>query len=822
MAEATAHLVEGWFEKHGWAPFDFQRDVWQAMLNEESGLLHAPTGVGKTYAVWFGALLHWMEHTPRSTWDDTEPPRLKVVWLTPLKALAADTHQALLTPLDELNVPWTVERLTGDTSSYAKQKIVKKPPSALITTPESLSILLSRAQSKRIFSRLTTVVVDEWHELMGGKRGVQTELCLARLRRWRPSLSAWGVSATLGNLEEALAALVGVDSDGVPRGGRVVRGLMPKETRIDALIPPTMERFPWAGHLGLKMLPQVIEAIQDERTSLIFCNTRNQVEQWYQALIKARPDWIGRVALHHGSLAKASRQWVEEGLRAGTLKCVVATSSLELGVDLPTVDRVLQVGSPKGVARLLQRAGRSGHRPGEPSRVTCVPTHAFELIEVAAVREAAARRHVEPRPVIENPLDLLSQHVVTLALGGGFSPEELYDEIRTAYAFRHLSREEWHWVIDFVTTGGQSLRAYDEYRKVVVEEGTYTVTDRRIANVHRSNIGTIVSDAQMQVKYLKGGTLGSINESFVSRMKRGDRFIFAGKPLEFVRIRDMTVYVRRVSSVRGAIPRWAGTTLPISDELGAMVRELLGEADRRETLHPELVAVKPVLDVQRTGSQIPEADQLLIERIKTREGHHLFIYPFAGRLVHEGLSALVSYRLSRLAPATYTLTSNDYGFELLSPQRAPLDEAGEALFSTDHLLDDIRRSLNESEMAKRQFREIARVAGLVHQGPVWQRKSARQIQSTSGLLYDVFEKYDPDNLLLGQAHREVLERQLEQSRLVKTLDRIQRSEIVIAEPPRPTPFCFPLLVTRIQARLSSEKLADRIQRMTLQLEKWAG
>ncbi|HEX6387084.1 MAG TPA: ligase-associated DNA damage response DEXH box helicase [Anaerolineae bacterium] len=820
--------MKKWFAERGWEPFDFQQEVWQAYLNGESGLIHAPTGTGKTYAAWFAALLAWMESCPnREAWAAVPPPPLRVLWLTPMRALAADTEQALRAPLAELGLPWTVERRTGDTSSYARQRQLEKPPSALITTPESLSLMLSRPDAQRLFRHLEAVVVDEWHELMGNKRGVQAELGLARLRRWRPNLRTWGLSATLGNIETALAALLGVDETGAPIGGRLVRGLMPKEVIIDSLIPDRIERFPWAGHMGLKMLPQVISAIEEGRTALVFTNTRNQTETWYQAILEARPDWAGEIALHHGSLAAEARRWVEEGLREGRLRCVVATSSLDLGVDFTPVDRVLQIGSPKGVARLLQRAGRSGHQPGVVSRVTCVPAHAFELVEVAAVRDALKAGHIEGREPVEKPLDLLVQHVVTVALGGGFEPDRLLAEVRRSYAYRHLTNEEWTWVVDFVSSGGEALDAYPEYRRVVPTNGRYTVPDKTVAQRHRMSIGTITSDASIAVKYLRGGSLGTINESFISRLKPGNKFVFAGKVLEFVRVRDMTAWVRKARSTKGAIPAWTGTSLPISAELSQAVRARLDEAREGIFDGPEMKAVRPVLALQMKVSRIPHAGELLIEQVKTREGHHLFIYPFEGKLVNQGLAALFAYRLSRLRPITFTLAANDYGIELLSPEPAPLAEAlqGTAefvpLLSPQNLLADILASLNASEMARRQFREIARVAGLVFQGFPGQGRSSRQLQASSSLFYEVFAKYDPDNLLLAQAQREVLERQLEQSRLSQALRRLSAGQVAILSPARPSPLGFPLLVSRMQARLSSETLADRVRRLTQQLERWA-
>lgn len=853
-------MAEGWFAGRGWQVFDFQRAVWEAYLNGESGLIHAPTGTGKTLAAWWGPLLNWLVETagqeaaqeqvaqpaaarkskakktaaqqsttaPATAQEPAQRPApqgLRVLWITPLRALAADSEQSLLAPIHALGLPWTVERRTGDISSYAKQRQLRRPPNALITTPESLSLLISQRDAQEFFRHLEAVIVDEWHELLASKRGVQTELGLARLRAWRPDLRTWGLSATLGNLPVARSALLGVDAAGATRPGRLVQGLLPKQIVIDSLIPAQVERFPWAGHLGLKMLPQVLRAIEEGRTALVFTNTRSQTEIWFQAILAARPGWAGELALHHGSLSAETRDFVENGLRSGQLRCVVCTSSLDLGVDFSPVDRVLQVGSPKGVARLLQRAGRSGHQPGVTSRVTCVPTHAFELVEAAAARAALAEGHIEGRPPLSKPLDVLVQHLVTAGLGGGFVEGEMLAEVRTAYSYRDLTDAEWRWALDFVVSGGHALDAYPEYKRLVCVDGRYVVEDRHVAQRHRLGMGTITSDAQIEVRYLNGPALGSAPESFVGFLKPGDRFVFGGRVVELVFVREMTAWVKRSSGLRGAIPRWMGTNLPISSELGAAVRQQLDAAARGVLEGPEMEAVAPILNLQRRVSAIPQLGELLIERVKTRDGHHLFFYPFGGRLANQGLAALLAYRLGRVQPLTFTLTANDYGFELLAAERAPLEAAlggDPALFSPANLLEDITGSLNAGELARRQFREIARVAGLVVQGYPGQKVRARHLQASSDLFFDVFRQYDAGNLLLAQAEREVMEKQLEQSRLARTLGEMAASRVRLVECKRPTPFCFPLFVERMQAStLSTESLEERVRRMLTQLEKWA-
>ena len=816
-----------WFGSHGWKSLAFQQEVWKAYLEGESGLVHAATGTGKTLAAWWGPLLEYIgesssipsKGSKARAGRSTALP-LRVLWITPLRALATDTMGALLDPVSDLGLPWTVETRTGDTSPSARSRQGRRLPTALITTPESLSLLLSRDNASEQFTDLRVVVVDEWHELMGTKRGVQTELALARLRGICPLLRTWGLSATIGNIGESKTILLGAGL----RASRTVRGEEPREIVVDSLIPPVIERFPWAGHLGTQMVPQVVRAIDEGETSIVFTNTRSQTEIWYQAILAHRPDWAGSIALHHGSLDRKTRDWVEQGLRDARLRCVVATSSLDLGVDFSPVDRVLQIGSPKGIARLTQRAGRSGHRPGASSRVTCVPTHTLELIEVAAARDGVKAGSIESRYPVTRPLDVLAQHVVTIAVGEGFIPVELLREVRQTATYAELPDDEWDWVLRFVSDGGQALQGYPEYSRVVPDEGgRWRVIDRTIARRHRMAIGTIVSDAHIVVQYLRGGRLGSVEESFIARLSSGDRFIFAGKPLEFVRVRDMVAWVRRAPNAKGAIPRWMGSRLPLSGELAAALRARLGEAADGIFRGSEMEALRPILEVQRKWSKIPAADEFLIERVQTREGFHLFFFPFEGRLVHEGLAALFAWRMSRIRPITFSMSSNDYGFELLSAEEPPLDEALLAgLLDSSRLMEDIPASLNATEMARRQFREIARVAGLVFPGYPGSGKTARQLQASSGLFFDVFARYDATNMLLSQAHREVLERQLERTRLGLTLRRLASSNTVVTTPKRTPPLAFPLLVDRTRDRVSSEKLADRVRRMQRVLERAAG
>jgi ATP-dependent Lhr-like helicase len=418
-------------------------------------------------------------------------------------------------------------------------------------------------------------------------------------------------------------------------------------------------------------------------------------------------------------------------------------------------------------------------------------------------------------------MDVLVQYLVTIAVGDGFYEDDLYKQICNTYAYRELTEDEWNWALDFITTGGKSLGAYDEFSKVYIrEDGLFYIKSKKTATRHRLSIGTIVSDPALRLKYLKGGDLGTIEESFVSRLEPGDIFWFSGKNLEYVRIREMTVWVRKASSGKGVIPRWGGSRLSLSSDLSQLIRQKLEEARDGKMVQPEIRLLKPLLDVQQQRSLIPAKNELLIEKLESREGHHVFMYPFEGRQVHEVLSALIAYRISKIRPISFSIAMNDYGFELLSDMDIPIEEALEQdLFTTTHLLEDIEKSINETEMAKRRFRDIAAIAGLVFMGYPGKNITSKHLQASSQLLFDVFQQYEPENLLVKQAFREVLNLQLEQSRLSQTLHRIHSQQIRITYPRKATPFAFPIMIDRLRQRLSSEKLEDQIAKMQLQVQK---
>ncbi len=817
--------VESLFRGRGWRPMAFQERAWDAYLAGGSGLICAPTGLGKTWAAWLGPVIEGIrEGGAKAVETKSKKGRvgepLRVLWITPLRALANDTLESLREPVDELGLNWTVQLRTGDTPQSVKVKQKERLPTALVTTPESLSVLLSYPDAQSRFATLRCVVVDEWHELLGTKRGVQAELCIARLRSIAPGLRSWGVSATLGNLDQARDVLLGAANT----SGELICGQAAKELDICTIIPADIERFPWAGHLGTRCVEQVIHAVRAARTTLLFTNTRSQAEIWFRRLMTDAPDLMGQVAIHHGSLDRKLRGRIEVMLGEGKLKCVVCTSSLDLGVDFAPVDQVLQVGSPKGVARLVQRAGRSGHQPGAKSRVLGVPANAFELVEFAAARQAAAAGQIDERTPLRKSMDVLVQHMVTVSCAGGFDEEELKREVRSTFAFAGMTDQEWGWAMDFVTRGGPALKAYPDYARVHRnEEGKSVAASDRLARRHRMGIGTITSESSINVKYTSGKTLGHVEESFVSRLSPGSRFVLSGRVLELIRVREMTAYVRRATRKSGIVPRWDGGRFSLSTQLAAAVRRQLSEAGEGKYDGPEMRAIRPLLELQKKWSVIPGPRQLLVESIKVDRVHHLFLFPFQGRAAHEGLGALLAYRLSKRAPLTVISVANDYGIGLKSD--APMPVAGEGwrdLFSQDLLLEDLAACLNSANFARRQFRDIARVAGLIIPGFPGAQRPMRHVQASSEMFFKVFEDFDPDNLLLDQARREVLDMQLEVVRLRSAMQHAAGQEVLAITPLHLTPMSFPIWAEHLRATtLSSEKWSDMVQKMVVDLERSA-
>jgi ATP-dependent helicase Lhr and Lhr-like helicase len=812
-------VISQWLEAKGLTPFTFQQEAWQHYAEGLSGIVNAPTGFGKTFSVFLGVVIDWINRNP--DYQTKTKNGLQLLWITPLRALAKDISRAMETALYELDIPWRVAVRNGDTPVSEREKQKKNTPEILVITPESLHLLIASKNHQQVFQTLNCIAVDEWHELLGSKRGVQVELALSYVKKIRNAsnteglLRVWGISATIGNLEEAMLVLLGDDNE----NGVIVKAALRKDIAIHTILPETVERFPWAGHLGLKMIQHVLPVIYKSRSTLLFCNVRSQAEMWYQALLDAAPDLAGAIALHHSAIDGELRVWVEEQLHLGTLQVVVCTASLDLGVDFRPVDTVIQIGSPKGIARFMQRAGRSGHEPNAVSNVYFVPTHSLEIVEAAALKKAYELKLIESRVPVVMAFDVLIQYMVTRAVGEGFDSEELYKEITSTHCFADVSPDEWAWMLAFISTGGSTLSNYDEYHKVVLaSDGMYRVLSRRVAMRHRMHIGTIVGDALMRVKFMGGGFVGTIEESFISRLIPGDVFVLAGRKLEFVMAKDMVAHVRRSNAKTAIVPSWQGGRLPLSAHLGEVLRQTFQQAAINPEADPLLNFLMPLLDKQKEVSYIPKGNEVLIELIDTKDGYHLFVYPFEGRLVHQSMASLLAYRLSRIVPITFSIAMNDYGFELLSDQPIPLNEENvKTLFSPDNWYGDLQRSVNAAELGRRKFRDIAVIAGLIFQGYPGAYKKQRHLQNSTSLIYEVLTEHEPRHLLLQQAYNEVLAYEVEATRLYNALERIHNSNVIVSRPRNLTPFCFPIKVDSLREELTSEKLEDRIKRMQASL-----
>ncbi|SHH74041.1 ATP-dependent helicase Lhr and Lhr-like helicase [Chryseolinea serpens] len=815
MAPDIIKIGKDWFTSRGWKVFPFQQEAWKAYLNGQHGLVNAPTGSGKTYSLMVPCLLEFIRDHPN--FASQKNNGLQVIWITPIRALSKEIELSGKRVIEGLGLPWKVGVRSGDTSVKERAKQKEKPPELLITTPESLHLLLAQKGYPEFFKNLRAIIADEWHELMGSKRGVQVELALSRLKTISPHLKVWGISATIGNMDQALEALLGNYYH--EKNYTIVRSALEKKVEVVSLLPETLEKLPWAGHLGIQLLQKVIDIVKSSTTTLIFTNTRSFAEIWYHRMLDKAPELSGLIAMHHGSISQEIRNWVEEQLHEGKLKAVVCTSSLDLGVDFRPVETVIQVGGPKGVARFLQRAGRSGHQPGATSRIYFVPTHSLELMEAAAIREAITRKIVEDRLPYIRSFDVLIQYLVTLAVSDGFYPDQIYAEIKNTFCYQSVSEDEWHWLLNFITTGGDSLQAYDEYRKVIILQGLYKVDNRMIAMRHRLSVGTIVGDSSLFVRFVSGKYLGTIEEYFISRLNPGDVFWFAGRNLELVRIKEMEAQVRKSNKKSGAVPSWQGGRMPLSSQMSEMIRVKLDEVVRGVEKDEELIFLRPLFQLQKERSHLPAKDEFLIEYFKSSEGYHVLMYPFEGRFVHEGIAALMAYRIAQIQPITFSIAMNDYGFELLSDQPIPIEEAVETnVLGTDDLLKDIQASINSTEMARRKFRDIAAISGLVFKGYPGKPVKDRHLQSSSQLFFNVFHDYEAHNLLLQQAFEEVMDFQLEEARLRRALERIAHQKIIITRPVMPTPFAFPIMVDRMREKLTSEKLEDRIKRMALQFD----
>jgi ATP-dependent Lhr-like helicase len=767
--------IAAWFERRGWHPHAHQLEMMELDRRGQSALLIAPTGGGKTLAGFLPTLAELAE-SPRAG--------LHTLYISPLKALAVDIHRNLELPIAEMQLPISSETRTGDTPQSKRQRQRRRPPNILLTTPESLALLLSYAEAPRMFSALARVVIDEVHALAGTKRGDQLSLGLARLQRLSPAARRIGLSATVAD-EIALRswlAPTGRDDDSAVR---LVRGRSGASPRIGIL--NSSERMPWAGHMALFAMPDVYNAIRAHRTTLVFVNTRAQAELVFQALWRLNDDNLP-IALHHGSLSPEQRRKVEAAMARGALRAVVATSSLDLGVDWAAVDLVVQVGAPKGASRLIQRIGRANHRLDEPSEALLVPANRFEYLECRAALEAVRDNALDgdrPRP---GGLDVLAQHVLGMACSAPFEADELYREITSAAPFASLSRAGFDDVLSFVATGGYALGNYERWRRLKRgDDGRHSVAGPAFARRYRMNIGTIVEEPMLRVRLRNGRTLGQVEEYFVEALVPGDTFLFAGELLRFEGIREMAAIVSRATGDMPKVPVYAGGRLPLTTQLADRVRALLAEPGRWHSLPPD---VREWLELQRRRSLLPGPSSLLVETFPRGGKEFLVAYCFEGRNAHQSLGMLLTRRMERLGLRPLGFVASDYVIAVWSLRPAVhLD----ILFDQDMLGDDLEAWMAESSLLKRTFRNVAVIAGLIDRQHPGEEKSRRQITFNSDLIYDVLRKHEPNHVLLRATRADAAGGLTDIRRLADMLARI-KGRIVHRRLRRVSPLAVPAML----------------------------
>lgn len=793
MSSAPCLAVEELIRRlreRGLDPFPFQLETWRALALADAVLVSAPTGAGKTLAALGGFLA-------RALAAPSGPAGLRLLWVTPLRALAADTARAISELFATSGVDWRILQRTGDVAEHCKRLARAGRAEVLITTPESLALLLSHAPFQQAARGLWGVVCDEWHEFLGNKRGVLLELALARLRRLAPKLKLLGLSASIGDLNVAMAVLA------PGREGRIVQAGESRPILIETLLPPDPMGLRWTGHLGLELLPLVMPRLAAAESSLLFTNTRAQAEQWYAALASVWPGDPGELALHHGSLASERRAYAEEGLRKGRLRLVVATSSLDLGIDLPKVEQVVHIGSPKGISRLIQRAGRARHRPREPARLIIVPTHPWELVEIAAARSALARGWLEaPQPRLLC-LDVLAQHLTTLAIAEPLDPDAVFAEVRDTHAFAALGREEFDAVLGMLEYGGSALGRYPGFRRLKRDcSGKFEPASPRAVRDHRLGIGTIIGEDLVTVLLQNGRRVGEVEHRFLAGLRPGDRFRLGGECFALVSFREDRALVRKAKEDRGLVPRWLGGRMPLSLELGEALLAAFGCGDG-----PEIEAARPLLSRQAALSALPRPGELLCECYQRSEGWNVFLFPFAGRELHAGLATLLA---ARLRPPPFEFAANDYGLLLCFEEEPKLAQFGEC-FAAPPEVEELAGGGRLDALWQRRFHENAVIAGLLRKTPPGASQSLRQLRLSSRLLFAVLCRHDPHHPILRHAHREMLEQDLALPRLTALLARLREARWLVRRPPQLTPLALPLEGERLRATLDEQALARQLR-----------
>ncbi|MBY6001136.1 ligase-associated DNA damage response DEXH box helicase [Epibacterium mobile] len=787
-----------WFATRGWQPRAHQLELLARTQAGRSALLIAPTGAGKTLAGFLPTLTDLAARPKRK--PGAARRGVHTLYISPLKALAVDIQRNLNMPVAEMELPVTMETRTGDTPTHKRQRQKHAPPDILLTTPEQLALLIASPDADRFFSDLRFVVFDELHSLVISKRGHLLSLALARLRRMRPELQTIGLSATVAEPDELRRWLVPQDtaralSDIVTVSG----GAKPHITILE-----TEERVPWAGHSALYAIPKVYEAIRAHRTTLLFVNTRSQAELLFRELWRANDDNLP-IALHHGSLDVGQRRKVEKAMETNSLRAIVATSTLDLGIDWGDVDLVVHVGAPKGASRLAQRIGRSNHRMDEPSRAILVPANRFEVMECRAALEANYLGAQDTPPLVEGALDVLAQHVLGSACAAPFDADVLYGEVASAAPYAALDRTTFDRIVDFVATGGYALKTYERYARIrKTKDGLWRIANPRIAQQYRLNVGTIVESPMLNIRMVRRGrgnasrggpVLGKVEEYFLETLTHGDTFLFSGRVLRFEGIRENECLVSAGGGEDAKVPYYAGGKFPLSTYLASEVRAMLADPKRWKAL-PEQVA--EWLSIQRDKSILPRREDLLVETFPRGERFYMVLYPFEGRLAHQTLGMLLTRRLERAGAHPLGFVANDYAIAVwgLNDMAAMLKDGRlslAALMDEDMLGDDLEAWIADSWLLKRTFRNCALISGLVEKRHPGQEKTGRQVTVSADLIYDVLRAHEPDHILMQATWADAAQGLLDVRRLGEMLSRI-RGRIVHKSLSRISPLAVPIML----------------------------
>ncbi|MBO0345423.1 ligase-associated DNA damage response DEXH box helicase [Roseibium sp. CAU 1637] len=796
---------ENWFASRGWSPMAHQIDLLGKLEAGQSTLLIAPTGAGKTLAGFLPSLVE-LDARGRRKPGKAGPRSVHTLYISPLKALAVDIARNLEAPVSEMALDVRLETRTGDTPSHKRQRQKINPPDILLTTPEQIALLLSDPTAADLFAGLRTIILDELHALVTSKRGDLLALGLARLRRLAPNLRTIGLSATVANPDELRAYLVEQPDPKLRALAELVEikgGAQP-----DVAILHSEDRIPWSGHSARYALTEIYQLIKAHRVTLLFVNTRSQAEAVFQDLWRINDDTLP-IALHHGSLDVGQRRKVETAMASSALRAVVATSSLDMGIDWGDIDLVVNIGAPKGASRLAQRIGRANHRMDEPSKAVLVPANRFEVLECQAALTASLHGDQDTPPLRKGALDVLTQHLLGLACSAPLDPDATFDEIRSCQTYRQLTRGQFDRALDFVATGGYALRAYDRYAKLKAgPDGLLRIANPKIAQQYRLNVGTIVEAPMLKVRLIRskaagrrapigrgGRMLGEIEEWFVEQLNLGDTFIFGGEVVRFEGLRENEAFVSRSKADTPMIPSYMGGKFPLSTYLAASVRHILAT----KALWPDLPEqVRDWLKLQDQNSRLPEENGLLVETFPRSNKHYLVCYPFEGRLAHQTLGMLLTKRLERLGARPMGFVANDYALAIwglgdlslsFQTERISLDE----LFDEDILGDDLDAWLAGSSLMKRTFRNCAVISGLIERRHPGKEKNGRQVTVSSDLIYDVLRAHEPGHLLLEATWNDAAEGLLDISRLGELLARI-KGRITHTPLTRVSPLAVPILL----------------------------